>query len=77
MPPKKDSKKTAEKAKQKVVDDKTFGLKNKNKSAKVQRFVEEVKKQASGVNTRKSVRIFKSLILEMQIKMDSFTIFII
>jgi hypothetical protein len=29
------SKKTVQKAKEKVVEDKTFGLKNKNKSAKV------------------------------------------
>ncbi|KNE70580.1 hypothetical protein AMAG_14706 [Allomyces macrogynus ATCC 38327] len=54
MPPKKnDSKKAAEKAKAKVVADKTFGLKNKNKSAKVQKFVEEVKKQAAGPAQRK------------------------
>jgi hypothetical protein len=30
----------------KVVEDKTFGLKNKNKSAKVSRYVENVKNQA-------------------------------
>ncbi|KAI9219488.1 hypothetical protein BC828DRAFT_349314 [Blastocladiella britannica] len=45
MPPK--NKKQAEAKVKKVVDDKTFGLKNKNKSTKVQKFVEEVKKQAS------------------------------
>ncbi|KAG0220500.1 hypothetical protein B0O80DRAFT_460487 [Mortierella sp. GBAus27b] len=38
MPPKKD--------KNKLVEDKTFGLKNKNKSAKVSRYVEQVKNQA-------------------------------
>ncbi|KAF9941420.1 hypothetical protein BGZ65_003422 [Modicella reniformis] len=38
MPPKKNDKK--------LVDDKTFGLKNKNKSAKVARYVETVKNQA-------------------------------
>jgi hypothetical protein len=38
MPPKKD--------KNKIVEDKTFGLKNKNKSAKVSRYVEQVKNQA-------------------------------
>ena len=31
------SAKTEKKAKEKIVDDKTFGLKNKNKSTKVQR----------------------------------------
>jgi len=40
MPPKKKeevSKKTENKIKAKVVEDKTFGLKNKNKSTKVQK----------------------------------------
>ena len=45
MPPKK-SKKNAEKEKQKIVEDKTFGLKNKNKSKRVQKYVDTVKKQA-------------------------------
>jgi hypothetical protein len=31
------SKKTEKKIKEKIVEDKTFGLKNKNKSAKVQK----------------------------------------
>jgi hypothetical protein len=38
------SKKTIQKQKQKVVEDKTFGLKNKNKSKKVQQFVQSVEK---------------------------------
>lgn len=42
MPPK--GKQLQEK-KKKTVDDKTFGLKNKNKSAKVQKFVQQVKQQ--------------------------------
>lgn len=41
MPPKV-SKKTVEKAKAKVIEDKTFGLKNKNRSTKVQAFVQSV-----------------------------------
>eukprot|EP01113_Clastostelium_recurvatum_P009785 TRINITY_DN1475_c0_g1_i4.p1 TRINITY_DN1475_c0_g1~~TRINITY_DN1475_c0_g1_i4.p1 ORF type:complete len:367 (+),score=145.66 TRINITY_DN1475_c0_g1_i4:47-1147(+) len=45
MPPKKDSKKTADKQKQKIIEDKTFGLKNKNKSTKVQKYVDAVEKQ--------------------------------
>jgi len=47
MPPKakqKDGKKAQEKQKNKVVEDKTFGLKNKNKSKVVQRFVKNVEK---------------------------------
>lgn len=44
MPPKK---KKAEEQKKKIVEDKTFGLKNKKKSKRVQQYVETVKKQAS------------------------------
>jgi hypothetical protein len=33
------SKKSQQKVAQKVIEDKTFGLKNKNKSTKVQKFV--------------------------------------
>lgn len=43
MPPKK----KAEEQKKKIVNDKTFGLKNKKKSRKVQQFVDTVKKQAT------------------------------
>ena len=46
MPPKKKatgpSTKTIQKEKTKIVEDKTFGLKNKNKSKTVQKFVKEV-----------------------------------
>jgi len=53
MPPKKGgggggggaSKKTVEKAKNKVIEDKTFGLKNKNKSKKVNEYVKQVSNQ--------------------------------
>jgi hypothetical protein len=45
MPPKKQTKSEKEK-KAKKVEDKTFGMKNKNKSAKVQRFVQQVQAQA-------------------------------
>lgn len=38
------SKKTAQKQKQKVVEDKTFGLKNKNKSKKVQQHIKSIEK---------------------------------
>lgn len=46
MPPKK-SKKNVEKEKAKIVEDKTFGLKNKKNSKKVQKYVETVKKQVN------------------------------
>jgi len=46
MPPKKKgnepSAKTINKMKEKIVDDKTFGLKNKNKSKVVQQYVKQV-----------------------------------
>lgn len=52
MPPKKaapnkESKKTLEKKKDKIVEDKTFGLKNK-KGAKTQKFIQQVQKQVKG-----------------------------
>lgn len=46
------SKKTEMKKKEKVAEDKTFGLKNKNKSAKVQKFVQTVKSQVMGQNVK-------------------------
>lgn len=55
MPPKKapgPSKKNVEKKKEKQVEDKTFGLKNKNKSKNVQKYIQEVTKQVKGGNTR-------------------------
>ncbi|KAI8980974.1 hypothetical protein BDB01DRAFT_794860 [Pilobolus umbonatus] len=45
MPPKKQPKKEKAKADKKV-EDKTFGMKNKNKSAKVQRFIQQVQSQS-------------------------------
>jgi hypothetical protein len=47
MPPKKanaESKKTAQKKKSQLIEDKTFGLKNKNKSKKVQQQVASIEK---------------------------------
>eukprot|EP01006_Ploeotia_vitrea_P067576 TRINITY_DN97712_c0_g1_i1.p1 TRINITY_DN97712_c0_g1~~TRINITY_DN97712_c0_g1_i1.p1 ORF type:complete len:295 (-),score=89.21 TRINITY_DN97712_c0_g1_i1:292-1131(-) len=48
------SKKTVEKQKMKIVEDKTFGLKNKNKSAKVQKYCQEVNKQVMHGNKKRS-----------------------
>lgn len=44
--PPKEGKKTVQKKVQKVVEDRTFGLKNKNKSKAVQKYVEQVQQQA-------------------------------
>lgn len=57
MPPKKapaPSKKAEQKKKEKVIEDKTFGIKNK-KGAKQQKFIQQVEKQvkSGGVNSRK------------------------
>ncbi|KAL8019452.1 putative Zinc finger, CCCH-type, ZC3H15/TMA46 family, Zinc finger, CCCH-type superfamily [Plasmopara halstedii] len=56
MPPKKKaggpSKKSIEKQKEKTLEDKTFGLKNKKKSKNVQKYIQEVTKQVKGGNTR-------------------------
>lgn len=53
MPPK--SKKNIEKAKDKKIEDKTFGLKNKNKSAKVQKYVEQVTQQTKSSGNKKEM----------------------
>lgn len=42
-----ESKKTEQKRKDKVIEDKTFGLKNKNKSKTVQNFVKSVANQVN------------------------------
>ena len=64
MPPKKKeqkgpSAKTLQKEKNKVIEDKTFGLKNKNKSKAVQNYVKQVSNQVNyggqkGVSVRHS-----------------------
>lgn len=46
MPPKKQQTKNEKKKKEKAAEDKTFGMKNKNKSAKVQRYIQQVQTQA-------------------------------
>ncbi|KAJ2717047.1 Translation machinery-associated protein 46 [Coemansia spiralis] len=56
MPPKqaKGSKKSEEKQKKQVIEDKTFGLKNKNKSAKVGKYVKQVEQQVMSSGNRKA-----------------------
>lgn len=59
MPPKggekakKAARREQEKKKDKIVEDKTFGLKNKNKSKVVQKFVQNVQKQVKGSDAQK------------------------
>lgn len=57
MPPKKKgqqkvSKKAEQKENQKIIEDKTFGLKNKNKSKKVQQYVKSVQQQVENRGRR-------------------------
>jgi hypothetical protein len=55
MPPKaqqQSSKKTEAKAKAKIIEDKTFGLKNKNKSAKVGKYCQQVEQQVKSGGKR-------------------------
>ena len=58
MPPKakkkaqeKASKKAEQKKKDKLIEDKTFGLKNKNKSAKVQQYVQSTVRSVNNAGT--------------------------
>lgn len=53
MPPKGPSKKTESKAQAKIIEDKTFGLKNKNKSSKVAQYINQLESQVKGGNSRK------------------------
>jgi hypothetical protein len=46
----KPSKKAVKEKKEKVIEDATFGLKNKNKSKKVQLFIERVEKSVKHTN---------------------------
>ena len=57
MPPKDSgmSKKTENKKKEKVVEDLTFGLKNKNKSKVVQQYVKEVTSKVMFSNVKVSL----------------------
>ncbi|RKP13879.1 hypothetical protein BJ684DRAFT_9442 [Piptocephalis cylindrospora] len=54
MPPKKGpTKPNKDKAKKKVIEDKTFGLKNKNKSTKVKNYVQQVEATVNAGGNRK------------------------
>jgi hypothetical protein len=46
---------------QKIVEDKTFGLKNKNKSKKVQNYVKTVEQQAANAGERKENLMMKKM----------------
>lgn len=53
MPPKNQqapSSKTIKKEKERIIEDKTFGLKNKNKSKKVQEYIQKVEKHVQNAN---------------------------
>ncbi|CAG8633721.1 1921_t:CDS:2 [Paraglomus brasilianum] len=55
MPPKKNqSEKSKQKEKQKIVEDKTFGLKNKKKSSKVQQQIKQIQNQVMQAGNKKA-----------------------
>ncbi len=58
----KPSKKAVKEKKEKIIDDNTFGLKNKNKSKKVQQFISRVEKNVKnsngGVDAVSFLRVF-------------------
>lgn len=59
MPPKdKATKKAVDKQKQKIIEDKTFGLKNKNKSKKVEAYVKSVTQQVQNRGQDKVCAIY-------------------
>jgi hypothetical protein len=66
MPPKKGAapgpSKAELKKKQKNAEDKTFGLKNKNKSAKVNRYVQQVQQQAAQAAQSKKVFLIENVL---------------
>lgn len=74
MPPKKKepkgpSAKTIQKEKAKIVEDKTFGLKNKNKSKVVQNYVKQVSSQVMDGGNKKVSRLGNAPISETEIKL--------
>ncbi|KAJ1975682.1 Translation machinery-associated protein 46 [Dimargaris verticillata] len=73
MPPKKNqlSTKTKEKAKKKTVEDKTFGLKNKNKSAKVNRYVKQVEQQVQTAGNKQKLKEAENRKKEIQSKREA------
>ncbi|XP_059482524.1 zinc finger CCCH domain-containing protein 15 homolog [Neocloeon triangulifer] len=80
MPPKKapgaaPSKKTELKKKEKVIEDKTFGLKNK-KGAKQQKFIQQVEKQVKfgGIPSNRKLEDAKKLELEKKKKEDTLSL---
>lgn len=61
MPPKqKPSKKAAAKKQQQIIEDKTFGLKNKNKSKSVQKYVATVQKNVKGTEQQRAAEAAKT-----------------
>jgi len=72
MPPKdsKSSKKAVEKEKKKIIEDKTFGLKNKNKSKKVDQYVKSVTTQVQNRVVDKRAEEIAKLKKEEKAKAD-------
>jgi len=69
MPPKNagPSKKTEQKAKAKIIEDKTFGLKNKNKSAKVNQYIKTLEAQVKNMGNAKKAKVGEGYINSLSI----------
>ena len=72
MPPKaqQGSKKAEAKAKQKIIEDKTFGLKNKNKSTKVNKYIQQVENQVKQGGRRKDPEAEAQVALKEKKKLE-------
>ena len=64
------SKKSEQKAKAQVIEDKTFGLKNKNKSAKVNKYVQQVTQQVQTPGTRKAQKEEEARLMAKKLKKE-------
>jgi Zinc finger C-x8-C-x5-C-x3-H type (and similar) len=64
------SKKTENKAKAKIIEDKTFGLKNKNKSNKVGKYIQQVTEQVKSSGNPKTKKEEEARILLKKLKKE-------
>ena len=64
------SKKSENKAKAKVIEDRTFGLKNKNKSTKVGKYVAQVEAQVMSSGSRKAQKEEEARLLARKLKKE-------
>jgi hypothetical protein len=61
------SSKAEQKLKNKIIEDKTFGLKNKKKSSKVAKYVQQVQQQVNQAGNRKAM-VTKYYLIKVNLK---------